>query len=260
MKNRQGVLRGDSFLERCDPRAKLVALFLFMPILLAQPLISWGWGMAVVLLAWGFCAGLTVLWSPLLRQVWRLRWFFATLLLLHGLLTPGQPLWPGWELVSREGVLEGMQQSVRLIMLVALSWMLVRTTTPLQWVVGLYRLFGGLGRLGLPVKQWFSIMAFALGSIPYLLQESHRVGQDLLLRLTPGASARWHTRLQRTAQGGEALLFRLLTVARAQEESLAARGMGEGLPFVVLQQTVLGWRDLLLLTLPAAILLGVTLL
>lgn len=251
------MLSGDSFLEKCDPRAKLMALFLFMPVFLTQPIFSWGWAAAVLLLVWVIQAGLTTLWYTLLRQLWRLRWFFATLLLLHALLTPGQAVWQGWELLTWEGLREGIQQSIRLVMLVSLSWILVRTTTPLQWVVGLYRLFGGLERLGLPVKQWFSIIAFALGSIPYLVQESQRVGDDLALRLMPTTQTRWYTRLQRTACGGEALLLRLLSVARGQEEALSVRGVREGLPFVILQKTALGWRDLLLLALPSAILLGI---
>ncbi len=254
------MLSGDSFLERCDPRAKLIALFLFMPLLLAQPVVSWGWGVAFVLAALVVQAGLTALLTSLVRQLWRLRWLFATLLLLHGLLTPGQPVWSGWTMLTWEGLREGVLQTVRLVVLVSLSWILVRTTTPLQWVVGLYRLFGGLERLGIPVRQWCSIVAFALGRIPHLVQESRRVGEDLDLRLACTTPTDWRARLQRTAQGGEALLFRLLSVARGQEESLSMRGMTEGLPFVLLQNTALGWRDLLLLLLPTAVLLGMALL
>ena len=250
---------GDSFLARCDPRTKLIVLFVFMPLFLTQPVAVWGWGMAILLVVWLLQSGPKVFLLSLLRQLWRLRWLFVSLLLLHGLLTPGRPVWNGWTMLTWEGLREGMQQTLRLVMLVSLAWTLVRTTTPLQWVVGLYRLLGGLERLGLPVKQWFSIVAFALGRIPCLIQEARRVGEDLDLRLARTTSSRWQTRLQRTACGGEALLFRLLAMAHGQEESLTVRGMAQGLPFVTLQSTPLGWRDLVLLALPTAIFLAMTL-
>ncbi|MBF0162837.1 MAG: hypothetical protein HQL88_11190 [Magnetococcales bacterium] len=253
-------MNGNSFLERCDPRAKLIALLLFLPFLMAQPVLSWGWGvgvMGVVVLL--LQSGPTELLPSLLRQLWRLRWLFATLLLLHGCMTPGEPVGGDWPLLTWEGLREGGEQTARLMVLVSLSWALVRTTTPLHWVIGLYRLFRGLERLQVPVKAGCALVAFALGCIPRLLQESHRVGEDMALRLPPGVSRRWLGRLQRTAWGGEALLYRLLSVARSQEEALSARGMTEGLPFVAIHETPLGWRDLLLLSLPVLLFLGVRL-
>ncbi len=50
---------GASFLEQCDPRAKLVALFLVTPLLLSQPLFSWQWGGAAGLSLLAVLAGLT---------------------------------------------------------------------------------------------------------------------------------------------------------------------------------------------------------
>ncbi|MEO5353363.1 MAG: energy-coupling factor transporter transmembrane protein EcfT [Magnetococcus sp. XQGC-1] len=254
-----GVLNGDSFLERCDARAKLLALFLFMPIVLSQPILSWGWGGAVLLLILLVQAGQATIWASLWRQVWRFRWFFATLLLLHGLLTPGQPVWPGWAWVTWEGLREGAQQSLRLLILLSLSWMLVRSTTPMQWVVALHGFFGKLERLGVPVREWSAILAFSLGRIPYLVQEARRVGEAQELRRPLATSRGWQARLQRTAQGGEALLFRLLLTARAQEEALLVRGIAHGLPAILPPATPLGWRDWLLLLLPMLIFLGVTL-
>ncbi|MEO5363110.1 MAG: energy-coupling factor transporter transmembrane protein EcfT [Magnetococcus sp. DMHC-8] len=241
---------GGSFLERCDPRAKLIALLLFMPLLFAQSVVCLGWGVAALLALLLIQTAPVTLWHALLRQLWRLRWLFITLLLLHGLLTPGRPVWHGWEALTWEGLREGGAQTVRLVVLVSLAWVMVRATTPLQWVVGLYRLLGGLERLGVPIRAWCAIIAFSLGCIPHLVQEARRVGEDLDWRLVSPTLARWPARLQRTVRGGEALLFRLLQAARGQEEALQVRGMTQGLPFVILQHTVLGWRDLLLLSMP----------
>ena len=251
------VFRREAFLEKCDPRAKLVALFLIMPVLLSQPILSWSWSVAATLSILAITAGLLPLIASLARSLLSLRWLFAALLLFHVFFTPGQPLWHGWDVPTWEGVREGFQQVLRLVFLVSLSWILVRTTTPLQLISGLYRLFGGLEALGIPVKSGFSIMAFALGRIPHFIQETRRVGEDLGLRTPHMIKAGWRARLQHTARGGEALLLRLFLKARGQEEALYSRGFAQGLPFSILEKTTLGWRDLLLLILPTTIFMGI---
>lgn len=251
------MICGKSFLEKCDPRAKLVSLFLIMPILLSHPMFSWHWGVAAGLSMLSMATGLTSLLASLARQLLRLRWLFAALLIFHVFFTPGQPLWDGWDFPTKEGLHEGLQQTVRLIFVVSLSWTLVRTTTPWQLLSGLYRLFGGLEKLGIPVKKGFTIMAFSMGCIPHFVQEARWVGEDLGLRILHTTQSGWRSRLQRTAQGGETLLFRLFLAARCQEEALRARGFAQGLPFSIFQKTTLGWRDLLLLVLPTAIFLGI---
>lgn len=253
------MLCGHSFLERCDPRSKLIALFLIVPVLLSQPVFSWGWGIASGLLILVMVTGLLSLFVSLARQLLKLRWLFATIFIFHAFFTPGQQVLDGWSTLTQEGLYEGVQQVVRLVFLVSLSWVLVRTTTPLQLLAGLYYLFRGLEGLGIPVKKGFAMVAFSLGQIPRFVREARWIDGDLSLRITHIKPRSWRTRLQRTVQGGEVLLFRLLMAAYRQEESLRARGFERGLPFSLLQKTKLGWRDLLLLSFPSALLLGVLL-
>lgn len=243
------MFRGRLFLEQCDPRAKLLALFLVMPILLTQPINSGIWATTAALSMLVITAGLMPVIIALLRKLLILRWFFATLLLVHGFFTPGQPIWPGWDGPTWDGLYEGLQQSLRLVCLVSLSWILVHTTTPTQLLTGLYRLLGGLEKLGLPIKRGFAMMAFALGQIPHFVQESRWIGEDLQLRLSHSSQSGWRAQLQRTAQGGEALIFRLFWAVRWQEEALYTRGFTQGLPFPLLQEKTLGWRDYLLVSL-----------
>ena len=98
--------------------------------------------------------------------------------------------------------------------------------------------------------------AFALGQIPHFVQKTRWVGEDLQLRLSHSSQIGWRTQLQHTAQGGEALLFRLFLAVRWQEEALFARGFTQGLPFSLLQEKVLGWRDFLLVSLSVLLFLG----
>lgn len=246
---------GNSFLERCDPRAKLVALFLVMPLLLSQPIFSWRWGVIAALAILAVSAGLLSIIRSLVQKLLYLRWLFLALLLFHGWFTPGQPLWHGWDVPTWEGVREGLQQALRLVFLVSLSWILVKTTTPLQLLAGLYRLLGGLETLGIPVKRGLATTAFALGQIPSFAQKGAWTGDDLTLRASHTAQTHWQARLYRTAHGGEALLFRLSLAARWQEEALHVRGFSQGLPFSVLQKTSLGWRDFLLMACPTTLFL-----
>jgi energy-coupling factor transporter transmembrane protein EcfT len=169
-----------------------------------------------------------------------------TLFLLHGLLTPGEPFWPLLPWLSWQGVREGGQQLLRLWLLIAFAWVLVRSTTPMQWVIGLYRLFGRLQRWHVPVQRSCALLAFALGSMPALLQEARQLQEEGRLRYR-GGSQRLTQRLLRVAEKGQALLLRLLQRASAQEESLRLRGFAQGLPFVVLYQPHWHWRDTLLL-------------
>ncbi|MBF0099120.1 MAG: hypothetical protein HQM04_06170 [Magnetococcales bacterium] len=237
------------FLQQCDPRAKLLTLLLLAPLLYRYPMLSWGWLGSLFMLFFILNSNVKQEVPALFRQWWRLRWLIVTLLLLHGLLTPGEPIWSWLPWLSWQGVREGGQQLLRLLLLIAFAWLLVRSTTPLQWVIGLYRLFGFFQRFGVPVQQGCALLAFALGSMPALMQEARHIQEEGRLRYS-GGTERMTQRLQRVAEQGQALLLRLLQRAYAQEESLHLRGFAHGLPFVILHHPRWHWRDTLLLGWP----------
>ncbi|MBF0183421.1 MAG: hypothetical protein HQM06_03385 [Magnetococcales bacterium] len=237
---------GETFLHRCDPRAKLAALALLAPLLYRQPIFSWLWLGSTLLFLFVIHDALLHWLRSLGQQLWRLRWLFITLLLLHALLTPGEPLWSPLPWLTWQGLREGTQQLLRLLLMIAFAWVLVRTTTPMQWVTGFYRLFGVLQPLGLPVQQGCALLAFTLGSIPALLHETRQIREESLLRRPVSANQSWSQRMQTVADNGRALLLRLLQRAGAQEESLTLRGFAQGLPFVILHQSRWHWRDWLL--------------
>ena len=244
------MLCGHSFLEKCDPRAKLLSLFFIMPIVLSEPIDSWRWGVATALSILAMLSGLTSMLLSLFKQLYRLRWLFLTILFFHIYFTPGEPLWQGSGFITSQGLHEGLQQMLRLILLVSLSWSLVITTTPLQLIAGLYALFGGLERFGLPIKRGLAITAFALGRIPYFIQEAHWVKESRLLRMCNHQQPTWRDRLYQTAQAGETLLFRIFSTVHHQEEALLVRGFTHGLPFMVGPKKAFGWRDVLVVLLP----------
>jgi energy-coupling factor transporter transmembrane protein EcfT len=232
----------DSFLSQCDPRAKLGAFFLLMPLLLARPVTTpegWIAPLFVILALWG--AGLDH--GLFFRQLLRLKWLFIALLAVHSLLTPGEPLWSGFMALSREGAVAGFLYCIRLVLMVSLAWVLIKTTTHLQIVVGIKALLGFLEKWGVPLERGLSLLAYTLGRIPHLIQEAGRIREDMACRLGESRDKKWQNRLHHLALAGEALLFRVLRNAQDQEEALRVRGISHGLPPLPPLTNHLGWRD-----------------
>ncbi|MBF0444806.1 MAG: energy-coupling factor transporter transmembrane protein EcfT [Magnetococcales bacterium] len=232
----------NSFLGNCDPRAKLLAFFLLMPLLLSQPFTTPGGWVALLFVSIAIIAAKLNL-RLYLQQLKRLRWLFFALWFFHALLTPGQPVLPGLTAISQEGAVAGVSYSVRLVLMVTLSWVLIKTTTHGQIVAAFKSLFGFLEKFGVPLERGLGLLAFTLGRIPHLISEAGGVKRDMDHRLGVGTSRRWLEKLYSMAQAGEALLFRLLRCAHAQEEALRVRGILHGLPVIPPLTTTFGWRD-----------------
>ncbi|MEO5332670.1 MAG: energy-coupling factor transporter transmembrane protein EcfT [Magnetococcus sp. YQC-5] len=223
-----------------DPTGKLLAFGMLLPILMSAPVFSPVWlaGTALVLLS---VLALSLPLALVGRGLWRLRWLFLALLLTHGWFTPGVPLWSPGPALTREGLLAGGEQSLRLLFMALLAWTLMRSTTPMQWVGVFYRVLGGWERFGVPVRRGVSILAFSLASLPRLLAEANRVQEGMALRIHTRYFAR--SRLERLAFVGEVVLLRVLWDVRQREEGLRARGFVDGLPPVRLVVVGSGWRE-----------------
>ncbi|MBF0370625.1 MAG: energy-coupling factor transporter transmembrane protein EcfT [Magnetococcales bacterium] len=218
------------FLEKRDPRAKLLALLLLAPAIMAAPFFSKEWSLAAAF-SLGALWGAAPMWSQLGGVLYRLRWLFLTLILLHGFFTPGHPLFTFLAWPTGEGLMAGVVQSLRLTLLVMLSWVLVRTTPAWQLIAAFSALLGGVEKIGIPLGRWLGILAFTLERIPRLLAETGSVRDALQLRVaSQSEKGPLANRLDRLALGGEALLFRVLGDVRDQEQALRVRGFGDSLP------------------------------
>ncbi|MBI3771386.1 MAG: hypothetical protein HY272_01580 [Gammaproteobacteria bacterium] len=103
-------------------------------------------GLILMLIACNGGRTMRVAWP----MVWRLRWFFLSIVLIYCWLTPGQSLWQGapeW-LPSREGLALAVHRIAVLVLIVTAVSLLLLTTqrepliSALYWLVSPLRLFG----------------------------------------------------------------------------------------------------------------------
>lgn len=134
-----------------------------------------------------------------IRLIWRTRWLLLVLLFGYAYSLPGEPLWPalGTASPSWEGGLHGMEQVIRLIVLLLGLDMLVLRLPANELLAGLYQLmrpFSAFGldpnsaalRVGLTLRA-IETMERGRGNLRGLLKLDFQVDlpQQIQLRLLP---------------------------------------------------------------------------
>ena len=232
----------------------MVGFVLVIPVVLARPVGSPVWFAGALLVLAAVVATGSPL-APMGRTLLRLRWMFAALLVFHALLTPGDPIFPGTDIVSWQGLRQGLHQALRLILLAALAWALMRTTSLLQLVEAFRQLSRWLQKVGVDTERGWSILAFTLGRLPHLLATAHRIRQQMSLRLVSPSVARFRFPFN-LVLAAQAFLVHLLREVHHQEQGLRARGFHQRLPLAPRIHTHLGWPDFFLLSCAGAVLLA----
>ena len=141
-----GYVEGETVLHKLKAETKIIAaLFL---------LLGSGTGNESVLIGVGllsmmgvFVARLPV--KELLYIIRRMAWFFLAIAIFPVLFTPGFYIdLPSWFpiTISYEGLALGLESSVRLLNILFVSLVLVRTTSSEDWMSGLDKLLGPLSQ------------------------------------------------------------------------------------------------------------------
>ena len=165
---------GNSILHRLDPRTKIISLFaLIVSIFAAQ-----GW--TAYLLLTLVTAGLIFLSKvpPLivLKSVKPLAWIILFTLLIHFVSHDGEVLAKVYVFkVTTEGIVYGLQISLRLVLLIVLSSLLTFTTSPLQLTDATEKLLSPLAKIGVPAHELAMMMTIAIRFIPTLLEETDKI-------------------------------------------------------------------------------------
>jgi len=166
---------GNSLVHRLDPRTKILATVLYIVALfLAKSFVSYG--VMLALLALSISISRVPLKSILngMKPVLFIAAFTAILNLFY---TPGEHvLVKIWILtITLEGVLNAFFMVVRIMMLIAGTFLLTYTTSPILLTDGLESLLNPLKKLKVPVHELSMMMSIALRFIPTLIEETDKI-------------------------------------------------------------------------------------
>ena len=166
---------GTSVVHRLDPRTKILATVLYIVALfLCKFFVSY-------LLMFGLlCLSIKLSKVPVksilngLKPILFLACFTAVLNLFY---TPGETvLVKVWFLtITLEGVFNAFFMVVRIMMLIAGTFLLTYTTSPILLTDGLESLLSPLKKVGAPIHELSMMMSIALRFIPTLIEETDKI-------------------------------------------------------------------------------------
>ena len=166
---------GNSLVHRLDPRTKLIAVVIYIVALF---LAKWFVTYAIMfcLLALSIAVSKVPVRSILrgMKPVLFIAIFTAILNLFY---TPGtHVLVKIWVLtITMEGVFQAFFMVVRIMMLIAGTFLLTYTTSPILLTDGLESLMNPLKKIRVPVHELSMMMSIALRFIPTLIEETDKI-------------------------------------------------------------------------------------
>lgn len=166
---------GSSFIHRLDPRTKLIMLVAYIVALFTAK----GWiGYCVV---FGFLLTCILISQIPLKNIVKSLKPLALILIftavLNLFLTAGDTVWFsfGFLKITKEGVVRAVMMLLRIMMLVAGTFLLTYTTSPIALTDGLEALLSPLKKVRLPVHELAMMMCIALRFIPTLIEETDKI-------------------------------------------------------------------------------------
>ncbi len=165
---------GHSLLHRMDPRAKLIAILLFMVALFCVNNVV-GFGLIFL-----YAAAIIVLSQVPLRFYVKglkpLLFIVVFTAAMQMLLTPGHYVWQ-WSVfhVSVEGMRLAFFMCSRLVLLVLVTSVLTLTTTPVSLTDAVESLLRPFTRIGVPAHELAMMMTISLRFIPTLIEETDKI-------------------------------------------------------------------------------------
>ena len=165
---------GDSLLHRMDARVKIILLFFYIVgIFLFDSNLCYGLNTALAILLI-FLSGV----SPhmVLKSIKPLWWILILTFVIQLFTVPGEVLLHVWVFnLTYEGLVKGFLISLRLVLLIGVSSLLMLTTSPLMLTDALESLFRPLKRFGFPAHELAMMMTIALRFIPTLMEETDKI-------------------------------------------------------------------------------------
>ena len=165
---------GNSPIHRLDPRAKLVALILYIVALFTA---KWFITYAIAFAVLAFVTAVsTVKPKALLKGLKPILILLIFTGVLNMFYTPGRELVSFWIFtITYEGIRHAFFMVIRIIMLIACTFLLTYTTSPLALTDGLEGLLAPLKKIRVPVHELAMMMSIALRFIPTLIEETDKI-------------------------------------------------------------------------------------
>ncbi|WP_028593913.1 energy-coupling factor transporter transmembrane component T family protein [Paenibacillus assamensis] len=164
-----------SWVHRLDPRAKLVAMLLFLAaVISAHSIVELIAITAIALLILASSGIPLSRFGRASKPLWPLMFF---MFLFYTLFEQGGSVWfeIGSFQVSREGILLGLSAVWRMLLLVCFTSILTFTTTTIELNLGLEAVLKPLKLVGVSPQQWTMMITIALRFIPTIFEEADRI-------------------------------------------------------------------------------------
>lgn len=163
---------GDTVVHRLDPRTKLIWVILYIVALFNA--YDW-WSYLAV-----FAVTVACIWASRIKPKTILRGLKPLIIVivltavLNLFYTDGTPVLPGW-IITWEGMKKAFLLVARIMMLIAGTFLLTYTTSPIALTDGMEILFGPLKKIKVPVHEMSMMMSMALRFIPTLTEETDKI-------------------------------------------------------------------------------------
>ena len=165
---------GSSPIHRLDPRAKLIALIVYIVALFLA--VGWQTYLIAFLVLAAVVAVSTVKPRALLKGMKPVLFLLVFTAILNMFYTPGRELFHFWIFtMTYEGVARAFFMVIRILMLITATFLLTYTTSPLALTDGLEHLLSPLKKIRFPVHELAMIMSIALRFIPTLIEETDKI-------------------------------------------------------------------------------------
>lgn len=163
---------GDSLIHKLDARTKLLALVIYIVALFqTKGWVSYG---LLTVAAGGLMAVSKIGVKNILKGLKPMLFIIILTGLLNIFYTQGTPILPGW-IITWEGLDRAAKMILRISLLIAATFLLTYTTSPMALTDGLELMLNPLKKIKLPIHEMTMMMSMALRFIPTLIEETDKI-------------------------------------------------------------------------------------
>ncbi len=164
-------VHGNSLIHSLDPRTKIICCTLAVIAILSSHNLWYLLFLLGLMMTATKCSGIQ--FSSVWRSMRGIRYLLLITFLFQAVLTSGETVFQlGALSVTREGLMFGLINLFRLVILFLGSIILLMTTTPMKLSSGLEFLLLPLNKLKIPVQYFTTIISISFRFIPTLVEES----------------------------------------------------------------------------------------